>query len=232
MSNGTEQASSGVQQLIDKLRQEGIDAGQEQAEQILIEARKRAEEIMSEAKEQADKTLIAAQQQAKGEIQAVRDAFQLAYRDSMLALKENITVDFALRVRQLIHAQLRDQNFLRQLILTVAAQSKSDGMEDKDMDILLPEALIDLNEPAVRQAGRVRQPSSKSDALTGFVTALAAEQFRDGVTFKVSDAHDSGIRVRLTEDDIEFDLTDESVSDLLLEYLLPRYRALIEGIVK
>ena len=232
MSNESDQASSGVQQLIDKLRQEGIDAGQEQAEQILIDARKRAEEIVGEAKQQADKTLKAAQDQAKGEIQSVREAFQLAYRDSMLALKENITVDFALRVRQLINAQLNDEGFLSRLILVVAAQSKPQDMDEKSIEILLPAAVIDLNEPPQRSTSGPQREGEEKDALTQFVTGLAAEQFREGVTFKVTDRHDSGIRVRIVEDDIELNLSDEAVSDLLLEYLLPRYRALIEGIVK
>jgi V/A-type H+-transporting ATPase subunit E len=232
MSDESDQTSSGVQQLIDKLRQEGIDAGQEQAEQILIDARKRAEEIISDAKEQADQTLKAAQEQARAEIQSVRDAFQLAYRDSMLALKENITVDFAQRVRQLVSAQLRDEAFLKQLILTVAAQSKPQDMEGKPIEILLPAGIIDINEPPQRQAGRLHEQTPETDPITRFVTALAAEQLRDGVTFKVSDAHESGIRVCIVKEDIELSLTDVAVSDLLLEYLLPRYRALIEGIVK
>jgi V/A-type H+-transporting ATPase subunit E len=226
MSNGSDQAASGVQQFIDKLRQDGIDAGQEQAEQILLDARKRADEIIAEAKEQADKMLQSAQDQAKGEIQSVRDAFQLAYRDSLLALKENITVDFALRVKQLISAQLRDEEFLRQLILAVAIQSTPRDINEKTIEILLPKRFIG------RHGVRPAKQSSEKDPLTEFVTALAAEQFRDGVTFDVSPAHDSGIRVRIVDDDIELNITDQAVSDLLLEYLLPRYRALIDGIVK
>jgi len=230
MSNGSDQVSSGVQQLIDKLRQEGIDAGQEQAEQLLIDARKRAEEIVNEAKAQAENTLKTAQEQAKGEIQAVRDAFALAYRDSMLALKENITVDFALRIRQLIRAQMKDEGFLKQLILTVAAQSRPQDKDNKPLEILLPESVFNISEPPA--AGHLQKHAAESDPLTRFVTALAAEQLRDGVTFKVSDAHESGIRVRIVGEDIELNLSEEAVSDLLLEYLLPRYRALIEGIVK
>lgn len=232
MSNGSDQASSGVQQLIDKLRQEGIDAGQEQAELILVDARKRAEEIIADAKEQAETTVKAAQEQAKGEIQAVRDALQLAYRDSMLALKENITEDFARRVKQLITAQMKDEAFLKQLILSVAEQSKPRDMDYKPIEILLPSDLTDRGGPPGSNAGQPQNHTPENDSLTQFVTALTTEQFREGVTFKASELHDGGIRVRIVEDDVELNLSDEAVSDLLLEYLLPRYRALIEGIVK
>ena len=38
-----------------------------------------------------------------------------------------------------------------------------------------------------------------------------------------------GARVRVVGDNLEFDLTDEAISKLLLKHLLPRYRGILEG---
>ena len=38
-----------------------------------------------------------------------------------------------------------------------------------------------------------------------------------------------GIKVRLVGKDIEIDLTDEALTDLILKYLLPRYREIVSG---
>jgi V/A-type H+-transporting ATPase subunit E len=55
---------------------------------------------------------------------------------------------------------------------------------------------------------------------------------REGVTFAVGEAEQRGIRVRLVGQDLEVELTDETVARLLLTHLQPRFRALVEGIVR
>ena len=42
-----------------------------------------------------------------------------------------------------------------------------------------------------------------------------------------TDVH-AGARVRLVDDNLEIDLTDDAISDLLLRRILPRYRQIIE----
>jgi V/A-type H+-transporting ATPase subunit E len=41
-----------------------------------------------------------------------------------------------------------------------------------------------------------------------------------------------GIRLRLVDHDVTLELTDKAVASLILQHLQPRFRALIEGIVK
>ena len=52
---------------------------------------------------------------------------------------------------------------------------------------------------------------------------------REGVELKPSDELQGGIRVQLLGEDMEIDLSDEALSDMLLKYLLPRYRAIVSG---
>ncbi|MDP2203379.1 MAG: hypothetical protein Q8K07_15250, partial [Methylicorpusculum sp.] len=68
--------------------------------------------------------------------------------------------------------------------------------------------------------------------LSRLTAAIAADLLREGVNFKISDQFSAGIQVKLDDQDIVIDLTDEAVSALLLEHLQPRFRALLQGIVK
>jgi V/A-type H+-transporting ATPase subunit E len=52
---------------------------------------------------------------------------------------------------------------------------------------------------------------------------------REGVELKPSRDLNRGIRIRLIGEDLEIDLSDQALSDLLLENLLPRYRAIVRG---
>ena len=65
-----------------------------------------------------------------------------------------------------------------------------------------------------------------------FNSSIAANLLREGVRFEVADDIDAGLLVRLVDDAMVIDFTDETVTALLLEHLQPRFRALLQGIVK
>ena len=65
--------------------------------------------------------------------------------------------------------------------------------------------------------------------LMHFVLSLGGGMLRDGISFGVANDDQTGVRVCLVEDDVRIDLTDSAVSDLLLEHMLPRFRALLRG---
>jgi V/A-type H+-transporting ATPase subunit E len=52
------------------------------------------------------------------------------------------------------------------------------------------------------------------------------------VTFKPLQSEAGGIRVVLTENDLEIDLSDHAIADMLLQHLQPRFRALMQGIIR
>ena len=68
--------------------------------------------------------------------------------------------------------------------------------------------------------------------LTKVVLGLTGDMLREGVSFRVSDDVESGIYVRAVDSDVTIDLSDEAVASLLLRHLQPRFRAILEGIVK
>lgn len=52
-NQNTTPVSAGIKQLVDTLRQEGVDAGKEAADQIIAEAREEASTIVAEARDKA-----------------------------------------------------------------------------------------------------------------------------------------------------------------------------------
>ena len=62
-----------------------------------------------------------------------------------------------------------------------------------------------------------------------FVLSLGGGMLRDGMSFGVADDGEAGIRVRLVDDDVQIELTESALSELLLQHMLPRFRALLRG---
>jgi V/A-type H+-transporting ATPase subunit E len=50
---------------------------------------------------------------------------------------------------------------------------------------------------------------------------------REGIELIPSNEIQAGARVRLVDDDLEIDLSDEAVSEMMLKLLLPRYRRIL-----
>lgn len=216
MADNKHPISSGVQELIARLRNEGVQAGRHKAEQIIEEAQKQAADIVAQAREEADRILKQAHAEIQAERAATHEALQLAMRDIVLELKEQLTRRFEQTVRGLVTAELKDREFLRRMILAISGHMTPDETHHQALELLLSHELF--------------PEENDSDAsLQAFIRSITSVAVQKGIELKPSGRIKSGIILRLVGKDMEFDLTDEAISALLLKHLLPRYRAYIEG---
>jgi V/A-type H+-transporting ATPase subunit E len=219
-----ETISHGVQELIDKLKEDGVSAGRETANQIEEEARKKAKEILSVAQKEADDILYSAREQANLEKDSAREAFQLAFRDASLKLKEMISEEFAARLQRLVKQELDDTAFLRQLILLLTTEEKYDEFKKQNVDVILPESIFELEDL------REDPVEARDSQLSQFVHSLVSNQLRTGVELHIGRDHSSGLKIQLNGNSIELDFTDQAITDMLLNHLMPRFRAMLDGI--
>lgn len=225
MADTTPQAS-GVQELIQRLRNQGVDAGRAEAERIVEEAHKRAGQIVANAKAEAEQVRVRARADAEAERKAAEAALQSAYRDTVLRLVSALTMHFEDQVRRLVARELREKEFVRKLILEVVRQATPGDLGAQRAEILLPAELIGV------EALRAKPEEVKEGTLTHFVMGLSGEMLREGIELKPMGEDTAGIRIRLVGQDLEIDLTERAVADLLLKHLLPRYRAVLEGVIR
>ena len=155
-------------------------------------------------------------------------AIQMAMRDTILDMKSHLMQQFSSDVKRLVSRNLQDEALLRQMILEVAGRAREsvDASRSSQLDIVLPGEVVGLNEL------RNNPDELRRGKLTHFVLGLSDDILRKGVSFSASDEHESGIRIHMVDKDISLDLTDEAIAALLLEHLQPRFRAILEGIVK
>lgn len=220
--------SSGVEALLERLREQGVAAGQRQAETIVADAQARADWLLAQARAEAE----ALREQARDEAQRLRkageEALKVAARDVVLNLSDRLGRRFAEQIRWLAAHRMEQAEFMERLILAVAGRARRDARLDQagDLDLLLPEAAVGLEEL------RHKPEELREGSLSHFVLAVAGELLRDGVELKPAALPGPGIRVRLRDQDVEVDLSAAAVAELLLEHLQPRFRALLEGIVR
>lgn len=226
----TEQAkgyvASGVEALIERLREQGVEQGQQQAAELVEEAERRADWLLKQARQEAEELRRKAKDDAERLRRAGEDALKMAARDMNLQLREMLSQTFADRVKLLISEQLDSDAFMRELIREVVLQAcgNADLASMKHIELLLPAGFIGLEELR-------RNPQAyRSSQLSQYVQEQLNVQLREGITL---DLHNGkGIRIRTNGDDAEIDLSDRALAELLLRHLQPRFRAILEGVIR
>ncbi|NER81682.1 MAG: hypothetical protein F6K42_19400 [Leptolyngbya sp. SIO1D8] len=220
------EVASGVEALITRLRDEGIASGRAQAEQMVNEAASQAESIVRQAHEEAEQIRTQAIQAAENFERAGRQALEVAARDAMLALKMELSQRFTGEVRRLVDAEVQKPELLQKLILEVAGRVREDIGDARAVEILLPRNVVGFEELS-------RNPEElEQGILTHFIRLINQAPLREGITFGVAKDNQGGLRIRLVDQEVVLDISDRAIAEVLLQYLQPRFRALLEGIVK
>ena len=220
--------SSGVENLIQRLRDQGVDAGKEKAESIVLDAQKRAEWIIEEAELEAQQLIDVAKKKSDALRSSGEDALKLATRDALLKLRDTLLGNFSNEVKRVVGQKMDQPAFLGKIILQLAGKVREqlDLDNEEKISIFLP------NNPVGVEELKNNPDELKVGTLTHYTAAIAADMLRKGVSIQVADDVSGGISVRLKDDDMVIDFTDETLSALLLEHLQPRFRTLLQGIVK
>ncbi len=218
--------SHGVDALIDKLRNDGVAAGQAEAEKLRADARTEAAEILAEAKREADAYKKKARSDADSYRAAGEEALNTAMRDTVLTMKAGLTDRFRQDVERLVTKEMADPQLLKQMILEVVGRAADGANLDGKVQVILP-ARIATQEDIKQNADDIQ-----SGKLTKYVLGLTAEMLNEEVELHASDNAQDGIRVRAEDQGVVLDLTNKAVASLLMEHLQPRFRAVLEGVIR
>ncbi len=227
-TSSSDHASFGVEALIERLRDEGVGAGKNQADELIHDARQKASSIKDQARKEAEEIVANARKEAEALKAAGKDALELAARDAHLKLRELVMNRFSDEVRRLVGKVMEPEPFMEKLILQVAGRARDEAGLDKEdkLNIKLPEDLICIDDL------RKNPEELKEGTLAHFVLSVMASLFREGITYQPAGDVTCGLKVYMKDGDVEVELTDEAITAVLLEHLQPRFRALLEGIVK
>ena len=222
----SDRVASGVEELIARLRDEGVNKGRAQAEQIVQDAQARADLLVKEAQQEAERIVNQAQEEAENLKRAGHEALKLAFRDTNLALKTQLNQQFTGKIQRLVGAETEKPELLQKLLLEVASRVKEEVAQAQQVEVLLPRKVAGLAELSRNSAER------EQEILTHFVKLISQDLLREGVSFGVAKDNQGGLRLRLVDRQVVLDLSERAIAETLLEHLQPRFRALLEGIVK
>ena len=141
-----------LQELTDKLYNEGLSKGKQEGEAILNEAKAKAEEIIAQAKAEAAKILSDAGKEAEEMKSKVTGDLKMAAAQSISAARQEIENLLIGKVADKdIDAALSSADFVKQIITVVAKAFDPASSEPADLSVVLPESLKKEVEPFLRK---------------------------------------------------------------------------------
>lgn len=197
-----------LQELTDKLYNEGLSKGREEGEALLAKAKSQAADIVAEAEKKAAEIMSKAEKEAEAYKVKVAGDLKMAASQSVQATRKDIEDLVVFKMTgAATEKALSDEAFVKEVIKAVA--EKFNAETAMDLNLVLPESLKSSLEPFVK--------NELSTILKGQVNASFSKKIAGGFTIGPKDGS------------YFISLTDETFKELISEYLRPATRKLLFG---
>ena len=128
---------SKLQELTQKIYQDGIEKANGEAKALLDNAKKEAEQILADAKKEAEQIIADAKKEAELLEQKTNAEIKVAGEQAMSLLKQEITTILAKNtISENVGEVVNSKELIADIVKIVAAKM---GSEDMDLNIILPE---------------------------------------------------------------------------------------------
>ena len=197
-----------LQELTDKLSNEGLSIGKQEGEEILAKAKVQADEIVAKAKAEAASILAAANKEADDLKTKVQGDLKMAASQSIAATKKDIeNLVVAKLTESDVKNALTSAEFVKEVILAVAKGFNTE--EATDLEVVLPESL-------------------KKD-LEDFVSKELAKALKGGVEASFSKKISGGFTIGPKDGGYFISFTEDTFNALISEYLRPATKKILFG---
>ncbi len=198
-----------IQELTEKIFQEGVQKGEQKAEEILKAARGKADGQLAEARKQAEAVVAEARKQGEELKRNMEADIKLAGQQALSVVKQRIVEAITASVDEPIAQSLADPSLVAELIKQIAANWSGGSGESPSMEVLLPKA--------------------QQDKLEGALKAQAGAMLGKGVSITFSPSVKAGMQVGRADGGYKVSLTDEDFQEFFKGFLRPRTRAFLFG---
>ncbi|MBP3696355.1 MAG: V-type ATP synthase subunit E [Clostridia bacterium] len=195
-----------LQELIEQIKKDGVEAAETQADAIVESAKAEAERIIADAQAKADKLMADAKAENEKTVKSGEDAIRQAGRNLLISFRESVSRELKAIVGEKVNGVYSSDAFAKLVINAVECWAGKP--EAEDISVILNNSDLEKLEEAL-------------------LAELKAKMLK-GVTLKANDNFDGGFRIAVNNGAVYYDYSAEAVTDMLSGYLSPRVTALLK----
>ena len=129
-----------LQELTEKIYQEGVDKANQEAEKIISDAKAEAKKTLDQAKKEAESKIEKAEKEAEDLKKNAMNELKLSARQAMSDLKQEVTnLIQAKAIKPETQEAFKEAAFTKEIIQTVVKNWDPNSDEAVDLKVLLPE---------------------------------------------------------------------------------------------
>jgi V/A-type H+-transporting ATPase subunit E len=189
-----------LQQLTQKLYEEGLEKGRAEADQCIARAKEQAAKIIADARKEAEEIIRKAEDKAEDTAKNTETEISLAGKQAVARLKAEISeMIIAKTTSEGIKAATLDGSFLKEMLVAVAKNWNGASAGKVELKALLPEA--------------------KRQELDAAFEKAAKELLAEGIEVGYSKEVKTGFRVSEKNGGYYISFADADLEALVSEYL-------------
>lgn len=196
-----------LQELLERIRREGVEKAKAEAEAIIASTRAKADEIVRTAETRAAEMKSRAETDTALTSERGRKALEQAARDTMLSVQSALANTLRELVVRDITANV-SPDAVRQLIAKVVDSYLAAGANSADISVFVAPAL-------------------QKEIAAHFMDRLAGEA-RRGLKVHADHGVVSGFKVGVSGKDVQHDFTGEAIADSICQIVRPQLAAIVK----
>jgi V/A-type H+-transporting ATPase subunit E len=198
-----------LQGLLKRIQAEGIEQAEATKEAALRDAKTEAEGIVTDAKAKAERLVAEARQEADLLRQKGEQSLKQAARDVLLSLREQLET----RVVEVARSLAGEASTPETVADIVAAMGKTYLEAQQDSSL------------------QVQVSKEQQDALASALASRLGDDLAKRCELAPVPDVDAGFRLVVSDQDIVYDFSDESLAETMASFLSPRLADVILGVV-
>ena len=198
-----------LQELTDKLYNEGLSKGKQEAEQMKANAKTEAAQIIAQAKEQAQEILAKAQSEAAELKSKTENDVKMASLQAFTAVKQQIEGVIIAKTLAPAKAAVAETEFLKEIVKAIVGAFNPENSDSMALDIILP--------------------AEKQAELEQFAKEQLSKICSAGVDVQFSKGVQGGFKIAPKGEGYMLSFTDKDFENIIAEYLRPKTKELLFG---
>lgn len=166
--------SNKLQELTDKLYQEGLSKGKQEGEQLVGKAREEAARIVADAEKEANEIITSARKEAEQLKVKIQSDLKMASVQTVSQIRQQVETALVTKAVEVpVKEAFADAAYVKSLISTVVGAFNAAESGSAELDVILPESLrTELGEKAalqmVAELGKGLDVTFSKNLRTGF----------------------------------------------------------------
>ena len=199
-----------LQELTDRLYNEGLSKGRQEADELVANARKEAEAIVAKAREEAEAIRADAEKRASNIRTMVQGDIKMASSQTIAALRQQVEKMILTKaVAGPVDTALSDDKFVKELLATVVKAFDAANPDGVSLEVILP----------------AREQKNLEQAFRNEISSILGK----GVEVKNVKGLANGFKIGPKDGGYQLSFTGDDFTGLVSEYLRPATKKILFG---